>query len=923
MYYEEDYMDDEYESIDIYYALEHSGTPQMYDGDPNGSGRYRQGSGKTPYQRATDFSDTYKRLRNEGISDKDIASSYRMTITQLKQYNSIALETQKYETLKRIEAMKQHGDSNVKIAKALGLKNESTVRSYLERSEKIKRKLNAATAETLMKNVDEKGFIDVGSGVEVELGVSRTRLDAAIAYATMNGYETHNVKYRQLTNPGNKTTVKVLCPPGTSWIDVQNNMEKIKSIDEYSPDKGKTFYKLEYPSSISSDRVYVKYAEDGGTKYDGLIELRPNVKDLSLGNSHYAQVRIGVDDKMYLKGMAIYSDSIPKGYDVVFNTNKKKGTPLDDVLKPYKEGEERLNEDNPFGATIKANGQYHYVDDDGKVKLGAVNKLKEEGDWGVQSNTLASQFLSKQSIDLVKSQLDISTTEKQAEFEEIKDIKNSAIKKYLLGDFASSCDKDAEDLKAAAFPGQTSKVLIPVPSLKDNEIYAPTYKNGTVVCLVRYPHGGTFEIPRLVVNNSNKEGRAKIGPSSVDAVGINTATASTLSGADFDGDSVIVIPESRKVKITTSKSKTLKDFDPSIYELPPDKDENGEYVYPGIDKKTSYREMGKITNLISDMSLFGADIDEIERATKHSMVVIDAPKHRYDIDKSYKDFNIAELKKKYQGGANAGAATIISRASSEDRRPETKIVLPRNIDPKTGEIHYEYTGRTYIDKRTGKEVAATDLTTKMQTTNDARTLLSKNPNVKEIAYANYANEMKRLGNEGRKEWLKVKVDPISQSAKSLYAKEIASLDAKLETARTNAPKERQAQLIAKEQWKAVKADNPNITKEEASRAKDQLLQKARASVGASKKDVEIHVTKKEWEAINANAISHSKVTTILNNMNSKELKELAVPKQKKIISDTQKARMKAMSNTYTIAQIAEALGVSPSTVSKAIGGKED
>ena len=60
---------------------------------------------------------------------------------------------------------------------------------------------------------------------------------------------------------------------------------------------------------------------------DGVIEIRSGVDDLSLGDSHYAQVRILVDGNTYLKGMAVYSDDLPDGVDVMFNTNKKKRHP--------------------------------------------------------------------------------------------------------------------------------------------------------------------------------------------------------------------------------------------------------------------------------------------------------------------------------------------------------------------------------------------------------------------------------------------------------------------------------------------------------------------------------------------------------------------------------------------------------------------
>lgn len=92
-----------------------------------------------------------------------------------------------------------------------------------------------------------------------------------------------------------------------------------------------------------------------------------------------------VDGDKYLKGMALYSDDMPAGVDVIFNTNKKAGTPKGDVLKPIKK-----DPDNPFGALIKANGQSYYDDPNGKYidpltgkkqSLSVINKTREEGDW--------------------------------------------------------------------------------------------------------------------------------------------------------------------------------------------------------------------------------------------------------------------------------------------------------------------------------------------------------------------------------------------------------------------------------------------------------------------------------------------------------------------------------------------------------------
>ena len=127
--------------------------------------------------------------------------------------------------------------------------------------------------------------------------------------------------------------------------------EEHKFTIHHSTDGGVTFNELKKPTSIDSKRISICYGDEGGLNKDGVIEIRRGVPDLDLGNSHYAQVRILVDGTHYLKGMAMYSDDIPDGVDIVFNTNKKSGTDKMNVLKPIKDDPE-----NPFGALIKANG---------------------------------------------------------------------------------------------------------------------------------------------------------------------------------------------------------------------------------------------------------------------------------------------------------------------------------------------------------------------------------------------------------------------------------------------------------------------------------------------------------------------------------------------------------------------------------------
>ena len=296
-----------------------------------------------------------------------------------------------------------------------------------------------------------------------------------------------------------------------------------------------------------------------------------------------------------------------------------------------------------------------------------------------------------------------------------------------------------------------------------------------------------------------------------------------------------------------------------------------------------------------------------------------------DYKRSYEEIRIAELKQKYQGGSDAGASTLLSRSKSIAYAPETKQIRLKDIDPKTGEVHPEPTGRTYTDWKKNKdgtwesngEKLATVKTTKMAATNDARTLLSKDPNPKEVAYADYANALKSMANLARTNQVATKNIEVNAQAKSVYKSEVASLNSKLNRALQNAPKERQAQIIANKTLKQKQAANPDWTADEIKRAGQQALTAARAKVGASKSNVQVDITDKEWEAIQAGAISTSKLEQILNNADSDKVKQLASPKKTVTVNASQAARIKSMINFgYTQAEVSEATGLSVSTINK-------
>ena len=929
----------------------HSGVGHLDNPPGRGSGRFAWGSGDNPGQHQFNFLSEVSRLRKAGVKDPEIAKMLlgeNATTTNLRA--QISIETKKQRQIDRTRAIELldecHGNVS-EVARRMG-KNESSVRSLLDPTIADRTDRYENTAEFLRKKIDEKGIIDVSSGTELYMGVPDYTKKVAIAMLEKEGYVKSWVQIPQM-GTDNKTSIMVLAPPpgeGETVKDVYRRIQQqkynIQSIQEFTPDAGKTWWVPEFPESIDSKRIMIRYAEDGGKDKDGVLELRRGVEDISLGGSQYAQVRVAVDGTHYMKGMAIYGDDMPDGVDVIFNTNKHRGTPKMDVLKELKRDKAtgEVDRDNPFGALIKspkerdgvisAGGQRKYIGPDGKEHLSVINKLQDEGDWDTWSRTLSSQFLSKQPLKLINQQLSLSIADKQTEFDDIMRLTNPVIKKKLLEDFANNCDANAADLSAKGFKNQAFQVILPIPELKDNEIYAPNFDDGDIVALVRYPHGGTFEIPVLKVNNKSKSAE-KVMKNARDAVGINPRVAERLSGADFDGDTALVIPmRSNNIAVkSTQPLKGLEGFDgKELYKLPDDA--------PRMKNRTKQNEMGRVTNLITDMTVGGATPNEIAKAVKHSMVVIDAEKHHLDYKQSAIDNDIIALKKKYQGtkgnGQAAGASTILSRASASvyiDKRKEitdTSKMTPQELKAwSAGKKVYRSTGETKTTTkvlqdgtiRSKTEVTKTKVP-QMDVVDDARELVRDRSNQKEMAYANYANELKSLANSARKESRAIKPIPVSQEGKKAYEEEVASLNRKLRIAQMNNPKERQAQVIANAIVSEKFKSNPDMDYEHKQRERARALNQARAIVGAKKEKIEI--TDREWEAIQANAISTNKLTQILLNTDQDKFKQRATPRNSTSLTKAQLALAKSMASSgmYTNKEIADRFGVSVSTITKAL-----
>lgn len=896
----------------------------MHYGILRKSGRYPWGSGENPNQRSRSFLGMADDLKKKGLNDVQIAQSLGLSTTELRAMRSIAKQEVRAADASMARMLKEKGLSNIAIGERMGL-NESSVRGLLAPQDTAKKDLLLTARDVIRDRVNEVGFLDIGKGINIDLGISEVRTNTAIAMLKEEGYVVfNNIKIPQLTNPGNFTTVKVLAKPGTEFRDVMANVDNIKTMATYSNDGGHTFLNMQPPKSISSKRVGVVYAEDGGTDADGVMYLRPGVKDLSLGKSAYAQVRIAVDGTHYLKGMAMYKDDLPDGVDILFNTNKSKSTSKMDVLKKLKD-----DPDNPFGSIPKRQSGY-------------LNILSEEGAWADWSKSIASQVLSKQRPEVAKEQLDIFYKQKKEDFDKIMGLTNPVIKKRLLESAADDYDSATVDLKAAAMPRQASHVILPVKSMKETEVFAPNYRNGEKVVLIRYPHGGIFEIPELTVNNRQPEASKMIGKSARDAVGISPKTASKLSGADFDGDTVLVIPNNNKKILSSKALDGLKNFDPQI----------AYPSYPGMKPMTpdhKQKQMGIVSNLITDMTIKGATQSELARAVRHSMVVIDAEKHKLNYKQSAVDNGIKDLHKKYQGKPKGGASTLISKASGEQRVAERKLRKASqggSIDPVTGEKIYVYTGqanRVGVSAKTGNKIYLKDgldyrvdpktgekeyivpgslkvtpktiKSTKMAETRDARTLSSGTR--MENIYANHANQLKVLANEARKEYISTPPLKYSPEAKVKYKSEVASLNSKLNIALKNKPLERQAQIVANAIIKQKKLENPNIDADKLGKMKAQALIAARERVGAQKNLV--YISDKEWEAIQSGAITNGKLTDIVKNSDIDRVRELATPIVKATMTPSRISRAQAMlARGYSRADIADALGISVGTLSEAL-----
>lgn len=1009
-------------------AIIHSGKAHDENPPGRGSGRYEWGTGQRLHQHDWEIYDRITKYKQQGMSEKEIVEAMGFKnsneLRAVKQIATNVVKSDRQRTadyyIHTINPETGKVYTPTEIGKIMGV-NESTVRSILASSKSGNTNKIFQAAETLEEAVKAKHYIDVGKGVELNLGLSPDSLNTSLEILKQKGYVVDTVDVKQMINPSQMTTYRVLAEPGTTKQDLKQHKYDIKTIEELTsldnrienPDYPSHFMP---PKMLSLDKVSIKYDEFDGRAMDGEIMIRaekdengnyiPTNPALSLGNARYAQVRIAVDTPegpMYAKGVAGYSSDVPEGCDILVWSNKPEEKGYKKALKPMSD-----SETNPFGSAVvqtfmKDKDGNYILDKDGNKQVSAINIVGStpddahvEGVWSTWNRKTPSQFLGKQSKELVKQQLTLQIKQAEDELAEVMRYTNPTVRKKMLIDLADQFDGNAVSLKAAPIAGQSVHVLRAVPSLKDTECYCPDLPDGTIVACVRYPFAGPFESPILKVNNRNKDARDRIG-NAMDACGINQNVANRLSGADFDGDTVTVIPLTRKTasgefeKVTSVKTAPtlpgLEGFDTNEYSLDNPRFSNmvnskGEPTYPLI-RNTRQRstQMGIASNLITDMYARGCeDEEELSRAVRYSMVIIDAYKHKLNYKAAYQDYDIESLKKKYQNRMTedgeekyGGASSLLSRAKSKVTVDARSMAY--NIDPKTGEKVYRapkyttkairekqyvlapmdyknpITGRKskyMVDDNGNKIVATTDGkvvknkdgsysydkgsgkalwvtkgyekrtqdSTQMAEAKDARTLLSDNPNEIERMYADFANHMKSLANRARLESIRVKEEKADPEARKTYAAEVESLKEKLIKAKANSVRERQANLIASSRFNAAYNDNPDMDGDDKKKLRGTLVKQARYETGAAKDRVRF--TDREWEAVEKRAISPSMLNDLLKNADEDDYLSRAMPKTDRIGS-AKRQRIKAMFNAgFTYEEIAKACGVAEGSISSVL-----
>ena len=227
-------------------------------------------------------------IREEGRTETQIANELGLTTTQLRNAITYARKEEREYNREQVAGMKEAGLSNVEIGQRLGI-SEGTVRNYISDNKSSK-----ATSEQQLDNIEkalsdslkQTGHLDVGVGVERQLGVSRTKFNAVVNQMVENGdLYIHNIQIQRLNDPTKYTIVKVLSTE-PDYLKVLKDSTNIGNLEYFSDDKAlESAKRFETPQMVDLNRIKIRYQEDGGADLDGLIEIRKGTEDLDLGNS--------------------------------------------------------------------------------------------------------------------------------------------------------------------------------------------------------------------------------------------------------------------------------------------------------------------------------------------------------------------------------------------------------------------------------------------------------------------------------------------------------------------------------------------------------------------------------------------------------------------------------------------------------------
>lgn len=210
-------------------------------GMPRRSGRYPWGSGQDPYQSSRDFLGRVEQMRKSGFTytdengkkwtgDNAIAKSLGYNSTDFRTVYAIAKDERRSDMVATAKRLRdKEGMNNSEIGRKMGI-NESSVRSLLDPNSESRMKQARETAKFLKDQVDKKGMVDVGAGVNNDLKITKEKLDQALFILQAEGnYEVYGGRFSQVTNKGQMTTQRVLCTPGTPHSAIYD-YDKVKTV---------------------------------------------------------------------------------------------------------------------------------------------------------------------------------------------------------------------------------------------------------------------------------------------------------------------------------------------------------------------------------------------------------------------------------------------------------------------------------------------------------------------------------------------------------------------------------------------------------------------------------------------------------------------------------------------------------------------